>query len=298
MTQPRPKQIKLKLGSSTPTPVLPGGAIVDSDSLRRQKEERDHALDRAARATSRSYTNGSTPVPAIPTNLRRSISTNEPNDVQMSGMNGVPATAHVVEPVKIPVPPGPANIPTPVMDGEPPHLATASVMNGDRLPFNNAAVRTSGAEPDNPIERKYRDPGKGLEDALLASVTYMTHPNLPSDPKWKLVRYASATKTQTSSYIYLPADHNYFRVIPTLTPELLSRRNYKMVVTHNWIPQHPSGVPRTFEFKLQPGENVIAVDVIAELRAGERKDYAPPQLQVDFERITFYVYLRDREEAR
>lgn len=298
LTQPKVGRLKLKVGSSTPTPSVPGGNTVDNDTLRRQKEERDHAPERAARANSRTYTNGSTPVPAVPTAVRRSISAVEPSDVQMTGMNGTSYPTQAVEPVRIPIPPGPTNIPTPVMDGEPPHLLPTHAVNGDRMVPNNHVARGFGSESDSPIERKHRDPGKGLEDALLASVTYMTHPNLPSDPKWRITRYASATKTQTSSYIYLPADHSYFRVVPTLTHELRSRRNYKMVVTHNWHPQTPQTSPGIFDFKLQPGENVIAVDVIAELRDGERKDYAPPQLQVDFERITFYVYLRDRDETR
>jgi len=135
----------------------------------------------------------------------------------------------------------------------------------------------------------------GLQDALLASVTYMTHPNLPKDPKWKLTRYASPIKTQTSSYIYLPSDHFFLRVIPTLTPELRSRRNQKLCVSLNWQLVAPNQqVPGVYDFRLHPGENVIAVDVIAELKEGDRKEYAPPQLQVDFERITFIIFLVDR----
>lgn len=276
---------------------------MDNESLRRQKEERDQALDRAARANSRSYTNGSTPAPVISTGLRRSISTNGPSDVRMSGMNETPTItpAAAADTIRLAIPPGPANIPTPAMDGEPPHLASTIAVNGDRSLSNNHLIHSFSTESDNPIERKYRDPGKGLKDALLASVTYMTHPHIKDDPKWKITRYASPTKTQTSSYIYLPHDHFYLRVIPTLTPELRSRRNHKMVVTHNWTAVSPaSSVPSNpcYEFRLSPGENVIAVDVIAELREGEKKEYAPPQLQLDFERIAFYVYLRDRDETQ
>lgn len=135
----------------------------------------------------------------------------------------------------------------------------------------------------------------GIEDALLGSVTYMTHPNLPNDPKWKLSRYASATKTQSSSYIYLPADHYFLRLTPNLTSELKSRKKYKVCVTNNWqlIPENIH-VPGSYDFQLRPGENVITVDVIAELKEGEKKDYAPPQLQLDFERITFYIILMER----
>ncbi|KAI9873467.1 MAG: hypothetical protein M1823_007912, partial [Watsoniomyces obsoletus] len=90
-----------------------------------------------------------------------------------------------------------------------------------------APPRSLLTESDNPMERKFRDAGKGLKDALISKVAYMTHPNLPGDPKWRLNRYASESKTQTSSFIFLPADHFYLRLIPTLTAELKSRRNWK-----------------------------------------------------------------------
>ena len=38
----------------------------------------------------------------------------------------------------------------------------------------------------------------------------------------------------------------------------------------------------------------MVVDVIAELKAGEKKDYAPPQMQFDFERIQLVIVLVDR----
>lgn len=53
-------------------------------------------------------------------------------------------------------------------------------------------------------------------------------------------------------------------------------------------------VPGAYDFRLHPGENIIAVDVIADLAEGDSKPYAPPQLQIDFERITFVIMLRDR----
>jgi hypothetical protein len=53
-------------------------------------------------------------------------------------------------------------------------------------------------------------------------------------------------------------------------------------------------VPGSYDFRLQPGENTIVVDVIAELKAGEKKEYAPPQMQFDFERIQLVVVLVDK----
>jgi hypothetical protein len=126
----------------------------------------------------------------------------------------------------------------------------------------------------------------------------MTHPKLPNDPKWKLSRYASATKTQTTGYIYLPSDHYYLRIFPNLTSECRSRKRYKVCVTRNWEQIYPSqDTPGAYDFRIHPGENIIAVDVIADLAEGDSKPYAPPQLQLDFERITFVIMLRESTPA-
>lgn len=125
----------------------------------------------------------------------------------------------------------------------------------------------------------------------------MTHPTLPGDPKWRLCVEASPTMTQTSSFIYLPASHYYFRVTPQTTSELRARNNWKVCVSANWQPiqesPHNAG---SYDFRLQPGENTIVVDIIASLKAGEKKEYAPAQMQFDFERIQLVVILMDRAE--
>ena len=134
----------------------------------------------------------------------------------------------------------------------------------------------------------------GLNDALLSGVTFLTCPRMPHDPKWKKTLYASGTKTQISSYIYLPSDHYYLRVIPQLTEEIRSRKKYKLVVCRNWETLFPQqDLPGAYDFRIHPGENNIVVDVVAELAEGETKAYAPPQLQLDFERIQFIIFLRD-----
>lgn len=309
LSAPKPKQLKLKMGSTTPTPHLPlvAGTTVDSEALRRQKEETAQALSRATRGMSRTYTNGSTPIPAVSTNLRRSVSVSDAQGTRSDQTNGqasTPAPAPVqTKPAQtMPAPPpGPANIPTPAVVVDPVTLQPPVAINGAARVQTQQTPRNSQLESSNPIERSYRDPGKGIDDALLASVTYMTHPHLPSDPKWRLTRYASAEKTQTSYSIYLPITHSYLRLIPTITKEFLTRRNRKMVVSVDWRPLEPvQGLPAdatpVYDFPLKPGQNVVAVDVISELKEGDKKDYAPPQLQIDFERIVFHIYMRDGPE--
>jgi hypothetical protein len=125
----------------------------------------------------------------------------------------------------------------------------------------------------------------------------MTHPTLPGDPKWKLRVEASPSMTQTSSFIYLPASHYYFRVTPKITSEVRKRSSWKVCVSANWqtVPESPHA-PGSYDFRLQPGDNSIVVDAIASLKEEEKKDYAPPQMQFDFERIQLVVVLMDRAE--
>jgi hypothetical protein len=179
-------------------------------------------------------------------------------------------------PLPAPVQHASTSVPTPAISGFPHHLPQTPLVNGYQPAYPPPIVNKPYVESDSPIERKFRDPGKGI------------------DPKWKLERHASASRTQTSSYIYLPTDHYYLRVVPHLTDKLLQRRRYKLCVTRNWESkletQEGSGF---YDFRILPGLNEICIDVIADLAEGERKEYAPPQLQVDFERIRFVVVLRD-----
>ena len=299
LKQPKPPSTVVKFPRSTPNPA---GGTVDQEALRRQREETGQALSHAnGGSMTIKLINGSTPVPIMPAPLERvgsgSGSAGTPpvlsraassrldiSNFKPETSTPMPAAVHHVS----------TSLPTPAIPGFPPQLAPTPVMNGYQPAY--APVQTSKpyVESDSPIERKFRDPGKDIEDALLGSVTFMTHPKLPNDPKWKLERYASATRTQTSSYIYLPTDHYYLRVVPHLTDKLFQRRRYKLCVTRNWEnkleTQEGSGL---YDFRILPGLNEICIDVIADLAEGDRKDYAPPQLQVDFERIRFVVVLRD-----
>lgn len=124
----------------------------------------------------------------------------------------------------------------------------------------------------------------------------MTNPNMPNDPKWKLVRRASPSKTQTSGLISLPYNHRDIRIIPITTQELKSRRRHRIVVMHNMhVFREPNSmVAGAYDVKLAPGENILSVEVLADLKDGERKDYAPPQLQFDFEKSTLIVDISSR----
>ena len=203
LSQPKKLGLKLKLGGATPTPSFSGGSV-DNDALRRQREETQQAL-RASRGASKSL---NTPASSSAPSVARSLSSVEPNgDIIMGGTNGVVSNTHgrIGEGGAVQKPG------TPQVNGSYP-----SQMNGTRVA---EAPRSMLSESDNPMERKFRDSGKGksslflavyrltvpgIEDALLESVTYITHPTIPGDPRWKYKVNASPTMTQTSAFIYLP----------------------------------------------------------------------------------------------
>lgn len=282
------------MGSSTPTPTIAGGTV-DSDSLRRQKEEMGEALSRARRASSKAtQVNGSTPAPSSAAiSVRRSVSpAAEQTDAATTEANGT-GTPQPQQVSKTSQPPVPVTGPTPVRPMDTPAPA-APLTNGVHSHESAPPPTTRGNAYDSspiPFERRYRDTGKGLESALLGSVIFMTNPNSPNDPKWKLTRRASATRTQTSAFITLPYNYREVRIIPLTTPEFKSRRRHRVIVMHNMhVFREPnSTVAGAYDVQLAPGENTLSVEVLADLKDGEKKDYAGPQLQFDFEKCTLIV---------
>ena len=281
-----PPKIKLKLGGTPASTPGPSGMSVDQDALRRQKEETSQAL---GRAQSRDRKPAMTPVPAL--NGQRS----------MSGA-AIPGTESVARADPNRAPSDPSKLSMLADTQRPSSALPPQVQPPQYIPptttYAQSSAFKSAMEKDSPIDRIMRDPGKGLESALLSSVTFMTCPRMPQDPKWKVTRHASATMTQTATYTFLPSDHYYLRIVPNLSDELKRRKKHKLVVCRNWEILAPQAEKdeagrEVFDFRIHPGENNIIVDVIADLREGEKKDYAPQQLQVDFERCQMVVMLRD-----
>ncbi|KIY03582.1 uncharacterized protein Z520_00273 [Fonsecaea multimorphosa CBS 102226] len=317
LSQPKPKALRLTMASSTLTPNLVGGTI-DSESLRRQKEEMGQALSKVHRANSRAaQVNGATPVPssAAPS-VRRSASlatTTEQADTTTNEVkvNGIASTPQPQEAVRASHPPAQnlgQQLPTPVQEVETSLPNTMPLTNGaghlePSVPQSSSPTMSTNPSVSNdnylnqsviPMERRFRDPGRGWTHALLASVTFMTNPSLPNDPRWKLVRYGSSTKTQTSGFIALPSHYRDLRIVPNTTAELAGRRRHRIFFMHNstvYKESNSNHVEGAFEVRLVPGENVLVVEVLADLREGERKTYAPSQLQFDFERCTLIVHL-------
>jgi hypothetical protein len=302
LTVKEPTRLKLRVGTPA-SASTPAGGSIDNDSFRRQREETGHAL---ARAQSTDKKVAMTPASATDTNEKRSVSATAtpgvPDSTKFEDSSKEDSSQTVTDPSKAAQlsnaqpPPSSQSLSTSVM--QPPQFANGLLPSGSQyggqINIVPAAIPKPAFERDSPFDRIFRDPGKGIEDALLGGVTFMTCPRMPNDPKWKVTRYASTTMTQTAAYVYLPSDHYYLRIIPHLTDELRSRKKYKMVVCRNWETLFPQqDIPDVYDFRIHPGENNIIVDVVAELKEGESKPYAPPQLQLDFERIQYIVMLRD-----
>jgi hypothetical protein len=302
LTVKEPTRLKLRVGTPA-SASTPAGGSIDNDSLRRQREETGQAL---ARAQSTDKKAAVTPASATDTNEKRSMSaaatpavldSTKLEDSSKEDSSQTVADSTKAAPLSdAPQPPSSQSLSTSVM--QPPQFTNGLLPPGNQyggqINIVPPAIPKPAFERDSPFDRIFRDSGKGLEDALLSGVTFMTCPRMPNDPKWKVTRYASSTMTQTAAYIYLPSDHYYLRVIPHLTDELRSRKKYKMVICRNWETLFPQqDIPDVYDFRIHPGENNIIVDIVAELKEGESKPYAPPQVHLDFERIQYIVMLRD-----
>ena len=153
------------MGSSTPTPTVAGGTI-DSESLRRQREEMGQALSRAQRANSRTIqVNGSTPVPSSTApSIRRSASlaTEQPEAMTIDVNGASPAQSHEVP--RASQPRTTASLPSPVkeMDTSGPSAPLTNGIRHHEGPLSQHSHQTPVSQQSViPFERHFRDPGKG-----------------------------------------------------------------------------------------------------------------------------------------
>ena len=174
--------MKLRVGTpaSASTPV---GGSIDSDSLRRQREETGQALARA-QSTDKKFS--MTPVPAPDTNGKRSMSARATPGVVD---NAKTEDSTKEDPSAIPPESGknaqlsgaqqPAssqNVPTSMM--QPPQFATGQPPAGGQYTGQTnlvpAAVPKPAFERDSPFDRIFRDPGKGEEVAWTSIPSRLT----------------------------------------------------------------------------------------------------------------------------
>lgn len=118
-----------------------------------------------------------------------------------------------------------------------------------------------------------------ITEALLPSLTIKTHPQLKISKPYHLDIPPSAEFTQQSVTVQLPATHYYIQIIPTVSPQLMSGRQYKLFVTLNGIrlmatnkdvlgaiSGEMNGVSsrkQVYETALSHGVNRIEVEIVA-----------------------------------
>ena len=162
-----PTSLKLRFGTPATTPGPVGGSI-DTDSLRRQREETGQAM---ARAHSTEKKTGSTPVPASEANGKRSMSAaatpgigDEPvvdETAKEASKTGQMTDAH--QPSNSQFAQTTAMQPPQFATGAPP----AGSHYGGSINLAPAAPPKNAFERDSPFDRVMRDPGKGMSNSAM-----------------------------------------------------------------------------------------------------------------------------------
>ncbi|GAB7354703.1 hypothetical protein MBLNU459_g5120t1 [Dothideomycetes sp. NU459] len=117
-----------------------------------------------------------------------------------------------------------------------------------------------------------------VAEALLPNLAITTHPQLSIPKPYRLDIPPSAEFTQQSLTLQLPASHYYIQIIPTVSPQLMSGRQYKLFVTVNGIRLMATnkdvfganaetngfvGRKQVYETALGHGVNRIEVEIVA-----------------------------------
>lgn len=312
VSRPQPN-IKLKMSLPEANGVNSSIISVDQAALERQNAAMRQAMQQAgfnsgrtpaanSKAVSASTTQASAPqtAPDIRPPSEKPVSVPPPLPVAPPT---APTPAVEIDP-DVPVDPTSKPIPKPNINGYHTSAGPTAQSSSSSRPVTAILSSHPSTTILTPFDRRLRPPHKSSADALLQSVTYMTNPVLTNDPRWKLSRFASPTKTQQSFYIYLPFNHSSIRVIPRIHPELRhnKRRHKLFVVCNNTIlPANPTvattdeSAGGAYDCTLRQGENVINVEVLADLDASENRETIPTNMQFEFERLTFYICLRGRD---
>jgi hypothetical protein len=169
LTVKEPTRLKLRVGTPA-SASTPAGGSIDSDSLRRQREETGQAL---ARAQSTDKKGTVTPAPAADRNGKRSMSAvatpgvgddTKIEDRGKEDSKAMPAeSSKIAQLSDVHQQLGSQNLPTQIT--QPQHFATgpqpAGSQYGGQIHLAPAAMPKPTFERDSPFDRIFRDPGKG-----------------------------------------------------------------------------------------------------------------------------------------
>ncbi|RKF72737.1 Protein polybromo-1 [Golovinomyces cichoracearum] len=126
-------------------------------------------------------------------------------------------------------------------------------------------------QPGLNTNSKFRLPGNAASDAMITNLSIATHPGLNITRHFNMDLPPSATLTQQSVTINLPATHYYLQIKPSIASAMMQRQ-HKLFVTAGstrlhampTIPGHPVE-PKSplFEARLHPGVNRIEIEIVA-----------------------------------
>ncbi|KAF7553747.1 hypothetical protein G7Z17_g3367 [Cylindrodendrum hubeiense] len=153
--------------------------------------------------------------------------------------------------------------------------------------------------PQNPLansymeQKRFRGPGKSIDDALISSVRVQLHPAVQIQSPTVATVLPHPTEMVQSATVNLPAHLCRVLIIPLL-PDLLRNRQYSLWTVVNKQPLKPSHQQapgqqpqeRAFETMLHPGVNVVETHLIAAMPRGERIPGGP---EVELEVFTIFI---------
>lgn len=128
--------------------------------------------------------------------------------------------------------------------------------------------------------------------ALIRNVQIITHPSLSLKVGLSLDIPPSATLSQQSITINLPASHSLLTIRPTVVSGT-AQRHVKMVAHVGMQRLHPSAADTSglaYDIPLHPGTTKVDLEAIAGPARGVPKT-GPPGSEIDYERVTVFLNL-------
>ncbi|MCJ1435886.1 hypothetical protein MMC27_005262 [Xylographa pallens] len=325
---PQPK-VKLRLTANKTTPELQpkimlrmgpkvttestNGVAVDNEALKRQQ---DHVNAGANGHTA--ITNGASPtkLATSPDALMISnlVTPDQLSQDRISGViattsmatNGIKSETQLRQSPAIPATVARHNSNTSTEYPQSPHNASTSMPPPagitPRLPSGSPHPHihhsSQNSQTCNPLDSRWRLPGRDASDALISNLTVATHPGLKLDKHFHLDIPPSPILSQQSVTITLPATHYCLHFTPTITPHLAHRQSKIFVIVNNNTrlnPTPPSKLadmdPRRplYDVRVVPGVNRIDVEMIAGPPRGAPK--VGMGQEIELEKITVFINL-------
>ncbi|CEO58520.1 hypothetical protein PMG11_03239 [Penicillium brasilianum] len=173
------------------------------------------------------------------------------------------------------------------------HPETARPLNGlHAVPSEPHDTPAPQPVATSPLDSLLRRPGRDASSALIRNVQIITHPSLSLKVGLSLDIPPSATLSQQSITINLPASHSLLTIRPTVVSGT-AQRHVKIVAHVGMQRLHPSAADTSglaYDIPLHPGTTKVDLEAIAGPARGVPKT-GPPGSEIDYERVTVFLNL-------